>query len=144
MWLFLQECNVDALFSCMLCTAVTCSWISQLSTDHKSIFVIPVLVTNSLPLSINTVFNSSCLWNNPISQPHTIACTFKFGETNPSYTNTNRATYTVHNRLLVNHNDMCSLLQTSEDTVKFLSRLQCMRWITHNASERNHAQSRRM
>ena len=48
---------------------LTCSWVSQLSANHKCILVIPPTVTYTTPHCIHTHFYCSFLWYETINQP---------------------------------------------------------------------------
>jgi len=47
---------------------LTCGWVSQLSTDHKSILVVPRVVTYTTSYSIHAHLHCSFLWNETTNQ----------------------------------------------------------------------------
>ena len=55
-----QFCN-------MICSIYTVGWISQLPADHLSIIIIPVVITNSAPLSSRTYLHPTSMRANILS-----------------------------------------------------------------------------
>lgn len=59
-----------------LVSIITSSWKSKLSTNHKRVLVIPEIITDCFPSSIDAIFYCPFIWYTTTTQVHTIICAY--------------------------------------------------------------------
>ena len=56
--------------------SIITSWKSKLSTNHKRVFVIPEIITDCFPSSIDAIFYCPFIWYTTTTQVHTAICAY--------------------------------------------------------------------